>query len=106
MSKIGAGNNGLLCIKNKSKLSPNFLFKMQKGWLLKLFFSPCVANLKCKAIWFVFFACLLKHFKTDLNFLLMNIKKYYKELKIKTYEIKFKQTEQWILLLKVWQSLV
>ena len=28
--------------------------------------------------------------KTDFNFLLMNIKKYYKELKIKTYEIKFK----------------
>jgi len=28
--------------------------------------------------------------KTDINVLLLNIKKYYKELKIKTYEIKFK----------------
>jgi len=28
--------------------------------------------------------------KTDINFLLLIIKKYYKELKIKTYEIKFK----------------
>ena len=31
--------------------------------------------------------------KTDFNFLLMNIKKYYKELKIKTYEIKFKHAK-------------
>ena len=28
--------------------------------------------------------------KTDINFLLLNIKKYFKELKIKKYEIKFK----------------
>ena len=31
--------------------------------------------------------------KTDINFLLLNIKKYYKELKIKTYEIKFKHAK-------------
>ena len=31
--------------------------------------------------------------KTDLNFLLLNIKKYFKELKIKKYEIKFRHVK-------------